>query len=73
MKRIKLTERQTEVLVGLSYGLTYQEIAQELGIGFQTVKEHAKVVRAKMGAKSKTEAVLVGFRTGILQREFSDE
>ena len=66
---VTLTSRQLDVLTGFSYGLTDAEIAQELGIGIETVKSHAKVVRSHLGAKNRSEAVSVGFRMGILTRE----
>lgn len=65
-----LTPRQREVLVALSFGLTYEETAEALGIGLETVKYHARLVRQRMGVATSTQAISQGFRLGILEREF---
>lgn len=64
---VNLTPRQIEVLTGLSFGLTYQEIADELGISLNTMMEHAKDMRRRLGAVDSAQAVAFGFRYGILQ------
>ena len=68
-----MTERQLEVLTALSFGLTYAEAARELGIGLETVKYHADNLRKKFEVRTSTEAVALGFRQGILSRDFGDE
>lgn len=70
---VVLSERQLEILTGLSFGMTYKEIAHEMGIAFETVKWHAKSIYRTLGVSSKTEAVTLGFHMGVLSREFNDE
>jgi DNA-binding NarL/FixJ family response regulator len=52
-----LTSREREIMVLLTSGFSRQEIADELGIGEQTVKHHLKHVYAKFGVHRQIEAV----------------
>jgi DNA-binding NarL/FixJ family response regulator len=62
-----LTPRETEVLYLLADGLTNKAIAQRLGISDHTVKFHVNAVLGKLGAQSRTEAVVRATRLGLLQ------
>jgi DNA-binding NarL/FixJ family response regulator len=61
-----LTPRETEVLQLLADGLTNKAIAQRLGISDHTVKFHVNSVLGKLGAQSRTEAVVRASRLGLL-------
>ena len=61
-----LSPRELEVLENLRRGLSNQEISQVLGIGEYTVKAHMKGIFAKLGAANRSEAVTLGFESGIL-------
>jgi DNA-binding CsgD family transcriptional regulator len=61
-----LTGRQTEVLGLLAEGLTYRAIADRLHLSVKTVDHHATAIRAKLVVASRSEAVAVGRRLGIL-------
>jgi DNA-binding NarL/FixJ family response regulator len=50
-----LTARETEVLELLQDGYTNSEIANELGIGIETVRTHARGVYRKLGVASRRE------------------
>ena len=63
----ELTPRETEVLQLLADGLTNKAIAQRLGISDHTVKFHVNAVLGKLGAQSRTEAVVRASRLGLLQ------
>jgi DNA-binding NarL/FixJ family response regulator len=52
-----LTTREKEVLELLAKGLLYKEIADELGIGFGTVRQHLYRVYEKLHVQNKTEAI----------------
>ena len=54
--REPLTERQREVLTLLARGLTYAEVAEELGIRLGTVQTHVKALYAKLRVSSRIEA-----------------
>lgn len=63
----KLSPREIDVLIGLSEGLAYKEIADKLGIRHDTVKFHLRNVRNKIAPGKKSIAVVAaGFRLGIL-------
>ena len=60
-----LTQRQTEVLRLLIKGFANRQIAQQLEISEDTVKQHAHAVFEKLGVSSRTEAVAAAGRLGI--------
>jgi DNA-binding NarL/FixJ family response regulator len=51
-----LTPRETEVLQRLAQGARYKEIAGQLGISIETVKNHLRKVYEKLQVSSRTEA-----------------
>jgi NarL family two-component system response regulator YdfI len=61
-----LTPREVEVLSLLSEGAGNKQIARRLGISEHTVKFHVGSIMAKLGASSRTEAVTVGIRNGLV-------
>lgn len=61
-----LTPRETEVLAMLAEGLANKQIAPRLGISEHTVKYHVASIFAKLGASSRTEAVTIGARRGLV-------
>jgi len=61
-----LTPRELDVLRLVAQGLANKEIAAELDLSAHTVKYHLASVLAKLGARSRTEAVSRGIRTGLL-------
>ena len=61
-----LTPRETEVLAMLAEGLGNKTIARELGISEHTVKFHVSSIFSKLNASSRTEAVALGARQGLI-------
>jgi len=61
-----LTPRESEVLQMLASGLTNKEIANRLAISEHTVKFHVASILGKLGAASRTEAVTLGIRRGLV-------
>ena len=61
-----LTARELDVLRLVAQGLGNKEIAAELDLSAHTVKYHLASVLAKLGVRSRTEAVSRGIRTGLL-------
>lgn len=57
-----LTEREREVLDLLSQGFMYKEIADKLGIGFETVRTYIRRIYEKLQVRSRTEAVAKALR-----------
>ena len=62
----ELTPREVEVLRLLADGLGNKEVALRLGISDHTVKFHISSILAKLGAGSRTEAVTLGIRRGLI-------
>jgi DNA-binding NarL/FixJ family response regulator len=61
-----LSAREREVLGHVRDGRTNKEVACMLGISENTVNLHVKSVLSKLGVASRTEAVTVALRRGIL-------
>jgi len=61
-----LTARELEVLRMLADGGANKMIAWKLGVSEHTVKFHVASILAKLGASSRTEAVTIGIRKGLL-------
>ena len=61
-----LTPREIEVLTMLAEGLGNKEIARQLDISDNTVKFHLSSIFGKLGASSRTEAVMQGMRHGLI-------
>jgi DNA-binding NarL/FixJ family response regulator len=55
----KLTERELQVLSGLSRGLSNKEIARELELQEVTIKLHVRTLCRKINAKNRTQAALI--------------
>lgn len=64
----KLTDRQLDVVRLMSSGKANKEIADVLGVSEGTVKTHVKAIMEKLGAASRTEAVMVAEKRGLLRR-----
>ena len=60
------SERELEVLRLVADGLVNTEIARRLWLSPETVKSHVASLLAKLGAKTRAEAVAIGFRAGLL-------
>jgi two-component system, NarL family, response regulator YdfI len=61
-----LTRREREVLQMLAAGLVNKEIAERLSISDHTVKFHVASILGKLGASTRTEAVSIGIRHGLV-------
>jgi two-component system, NarL family, response regulator YdfI len=61
-----LTPREREVLQMISAGLGNKEIAGRLSISEHTVKFHVASILGKLGAATRTEAVSIGIRHGLV-------
>jgi len=61
-----LTERELEVLQLVAAGLGNKEVAARLEISEHTVKFHVASIMGKLGAGSRTEAVTLAIRQGLI-------
>jgi DNA-binding NarL/FixJ family response regulator len=64
--RKPLTRREREVLQCLAGGRANKEIAARLGVAERTVKFHVASILAKLGAATRTDAVALGIRRGLV-------
>ncbi|HEU5080927.1 MAG TPA: response regulator transcription factor [Opitutaceae bacterium] len=65
---VPLTSRELEVLRLLSEGKSNKAVAALLSIAEVTVKSHVRALFAKLNVLSRTEAIAVANRTGLLHR-----
>lgn len=63
---VPLTQRESEVLKQLAYGLTNKEIAATLRISYETVKEHVQHILRKIGVSDRTQAAVWAVRKQLV-------
>lgn len=63
---VPLTQRESEVLRQLAFGLTNKEIALALHISYETVKEHVQHILRKIGVSDRTQAAVWAVRKGLV-------
>lgn len=63
---VPLTQRESEVLRQLAFGLTNKEIAQTLQISYETVKEHVQHILRKIGVSDRTQAAVWAVRKELV-------
>jgi DNA-binding NarL/FixJ family response regulator len=61
-----LSERQTQILAALTRGLSNPDIAKMLDTSPENVRDHLKIVFAKIGAANRAEAVSIALRKHLL-------
>src|SRR4051794_6907029 len=61
-----LSVRQREILQMLADGMQPQAVATQLGLSTETVRTHTKRILAKLEASTRTEAVAIGLRHGLI-------
>ena len=61
-----LSDRQLEVLALVAEGATNNEIAIRLHLSVKTVTYHMEAIFARLDARSRTHAVALALRQGIL-------
>lgn len=66
LEEIKLTKRETEILVQLSKGLNYHSIADNLIISPSTVRKHIENIYKKLRVHNKMEAVIKARRRNLI-------
>jgi DNA-binding NarL/FixJ family response regulator len=62
----ELTAREREILSLVASGLEGQEIARELFLSHDTVRTHVAHTLAKLGARSRAQAVGIAVRRGLI-------
>jgi predicted ATPase/DNA-binding CsgD family transcriptional regulator len=69
--RDALTEREKEILLRLSTGLTDQQIAADLFLSHNTVRWYNRQIYSKLGVSSRTQAIAYAIETGLLEKPVS--
>ena len=62
-----LSPRQKEILASIVRGLSNPDIAKQLGISLDMVKEHVETLFQKIGAANRAEAVAIALRKHLLK------
>jgi DNA-binding NarL/FixJ family response regulator len=62
-----LSAREREILVGLARGLTNRELAGDLIVSEATVKTHVSNLLTKLGVRSRVQAVVVAYESGVVR------
>ena len=62
-----LSQRQQDVLESIVRGLSNADIANQLGISLQMVKDHVKAIFSKLGAANRAEAVAIALKRHLLK------
>lgn len=68
-----LTQRERDILRLAACGMSNANIAAQLSVSMRTVQAHLTQIFNKLGVGSRTEAVIVGLRRGMLRLEDLDE
>ena len=68
-----LTERERDILRLAACGMSNARIADHLAVSARTVQAHLTHIFDKLGVGSRTEAVIVGLRRGVLRLEDLNE
>ncbi|WP_299134289.1 response regulator transcription factor [uncultured Amaricoccus sp.] len=64
-RAVNLTPQQLRVLLGMAEGKLNKQIAYEMSIAEQTVKDHVTVILRKLGASNRTQAILVASQLAL--------
>jgi DNA-binding NarL/FixJ family response regulator len=62
-----LTARQSEILQMLADGMQTDAVAKRLGLSTETVRTHTKRILAKLHADTRTQAVAIAIRNGLIE------
>jgi DNA-binding NarL/FixJ family response regulator len=62
-----LSTRQREILQMLADGMQTDAVAVQLGLSTETVRTHTKRILAKLEASTRTQAVAIGIRHGLIE------
>ena len=67
-----LSDREREVLALVAEGLPNAEIAVELGVAVNTVRNHVRSILEKLGLRNRVQAAVYAVRAGLLPAQEAD-
>jgi len=62
-----LSARQRQILQMLADGMQTDAVAKDLGLSTETIRTHTKRILAKLEASTRTQAVAIGIRYGLIE------
>jgi len=68
-----ITYREMHILSMSAQGYSNKEIAEALGIAYQTVKNNFHKLMTKLGAKNNAHALLLAMQSGMINIEYISE
>ncbi|MFC2045279.1 LuxR C-terminal-related transcriptional regulator [Chloroflexota bacterium] len=68
-----LTPRETEILNYVAQGYLNKQIAFQLGISEQTIKNHVTSILRKLNANARTEAVVKAVKQGLVSLDYAKQ
>lgn len=66
LAEVPLTDREVQILRLLASGLSQEKISRELFISSKTVATHIQRILTKLGVHSRTQAVALAYRSGLV-------
>ena len=72
-KRVRLSNREQQVLKLVAFGYTNRQIADKLELSVKTVEEYRARMQRKLEIKGRAELVRYALRVGLLVREEAEE
>lgn len=70
--QVELSERELDVLMGITEGLSNQQIGEKLNISISTVKTHTSNLFSKLGVQRRTQAVIKAQSLGVITHSVED-
>lgn len=67
LPEVRLTDRESDVLLRVAKGYTLPEIAQQLGLSRHTISDYLKNIYRKLNVSSRAEAALEAQRLGLFR------
>ena len=64
-----LTVRELEVLRWIARGHSNQQVGREIGVSEDTIKFHVKNILGKLGVSSRSKAVALSLKSGLMQSD----
>ena len=64
-----LSPRELEVLALVARGDSNKEIARELWLALDTVRNHTKAIYRKLKVQNRTQAAVAAYRLGVIEFE----